>query len=1269
MTVDREAARRHRTKDDAGWCDRRFCGRYSTPAAVIGNCQRIEFSQTPPIDAAAAPPVAFRFSAAVDQPSPIRLSHPTPWLPRLSRTAGRALIGLGFGVFGAVVGRAQAHRIESAPPSLIEAGAPHFEVRSYQTLGLDTPPTDLHVLPDGRLLLLAGPQIAIGDGVRWETFRQAADDPSPPAATVAVDSDGGIYRGVVGGFARVVFGSDARWRMRFVAPCTIDESGHPPFLHTAIQAGNEWFWHGDSGPLVAWRPGQTARVMGRADTIEHVFEWRGAFYMSDRTNGRLWRLTGQTAEPVTFRTDISARDTATSAVRLGPDQLLVGTYGHGAQLFDGATMQPFPNTGYLNDGARINALCETAGGLYAAAVEGLGLVFFDRQGRAVQVLDHVLDQQLNHIQRLGVAGGAIVGLLGEGIVRVEFPSRVSHFEPVAGTRLSTAHPYRFNGRLWLMADGNLHRGVYDPFGRLTGFEVDSPANHFVFAFYTVFGVPVATTEHGAFTRTERGWEPFAPDSVNLRILEAAPRNGRWLYAAAGEIGWLQSTAEGIAVTRLPAPNLESPYNVETAGDGFIWMEQGNGRLARVRVTGDRPAIEIFGRQDGLPEGWIQVFQLDGQVRFSVDGQILRFAESSRHFEPDDSFARDFPGLTNIVGRPVRDALGRVWITANGSVQVFAGARGHCRNLREAMPPGFQPYYFTCEAGGVVWMHSDRHLARFDPALPPAPSPPLSALITRLNFFGAGRMEFSPGGTLPPIDFSDNSFAVHFVVSNCPFAAAVDFEVRLEGAESRWTSTGTAGSTVFNHLKEGRYVLHIRPEAAGKIGEEAMLTLVVRPPWFRTPWAYVGYVIGVAGFLVLIARITSYLEHREKVRLEHLVKQRTEELNAGIERRRRLEAQLQQSQKLESLGTLAGGIAHDFNNILTSILGNCELAVISAGDNEGLQQDLQEIRTAGLRARDLVAQILTFSRQHNITLVPIDLSAPVAEALKLIRPSMPSTIEIVARLSSGIVLADATQIHQVVVNLCNNAVHSMRNRPGRLEISLDRIEVTANLAAEIPHLQPGPAMRLTVADTGAGMDAAMLERIFDPFFTTKAPGEGTGLGLAIVQGIVRGHQGAVKVQSVPGSGTTFEIYFPITAASTVMQPPAEAAPQGRGEEILVVDDERSIVAFVEQRLRQLGYRPTVFSNSQAALAAVVAEPRRFQAIVTDLTMPGLTGDELIRQTRAAGADVPAVLITGYGTEALRNSLSSLPRCTMLSKPFQGDDLVRALAALLGGTNST
>jgi CheY-like chemotaxis protein len=383
----------------------------------------------------------------------------------------------------------------------------------------------------------------------------------------------------------------------------------------------------------------------------------------------------------------------------------------------------------------------------------------------------------------------------------------------------------------------------------------------------------------------------------------------------------------------------------------------------------------------------------------------------------------------------------------------------------------------------------------------------------------------------------------------------------------------------------------------------------------------------------------------------------------------LEAQLLQAQKLESLGTLAGGIAHDFNNILTSILGYCGLAVLSSGDNEALKADLNQIRAAGMRARDLVAQILTFSRQRKITLVPLNLAEPVADALKLVRASIPTTVEISSQLTNGNVQADSTQIHQIVINLCQNAAHAMRGRGGRIDITLEPTDVCDALSAEMPGLSPGPAMRLTVSDNGCGMPPATLERIFDPFFTTKSPGEGTGLGLSIVQGIVHSHHGAVRVRSQPGLGTTFDLFFPVTAEPVAPVQDTNTVPRGNAEEILVADDEPSVAAYVARQLEQLGYRPTVFTDPREALSAVTAGPQRFQVIVTDLTMPYLTGVELVQGCRAAGADLPALIITGYGTEALRANLQSMARCKILPKPFEGADLARMLQSLLRGGSPT
>lgn len=1175
----------------------------------------------------------------------------------------RLLIGMAFLGVGITAARAQSRVIGESAPGLTETGAPLFDVRTYQSLGLDASPTDLQVLPDGRLLLIAGHQIAIGDGLRWEHFQQSVDDPLTPAQTVAVDHDGEIYMGVVGGFARVEFGQDARWRLRLVATWTAGDAAPVPALRFGVQAGDDWFWHSESGPVVSWRPGKSSRIVGREGTTKHIFRLKDDFFVSDGTIGSLARITDDGMTDIRHVPDVTAWDTLSCAVPYDANQLLVGTVGRGLKLFDGTVARDFPNPGKLGEGAHINALREISEGVYVAAAEGYGLVFFNRDGRTIQVLSSRLAHQLNHIRQLRVTGDTITGLLADGIVRVEFPSRLSHYDPFAASRLTSGEPLRVDGQLWLFGDGHLVRGTYDEHGLIDGFEMDSPPGSFVFSVSMATGRLLVFTEKGAYWRTKDAWVPVGPDLGNTRIISDTPVAGRWLYTKPNEVGWLRPTDSGLEIERFEVPLLGTTYGSIAGGDGTIWLELGNSRIGRVRVMDGKPIVESFGREAGIPDGWAQVFSLDGEINFNVGRQILRFDERSRRFVHDEKFARDFPGITNISARPAIDPLGRLWIVTNGSVHVFEGKRGQWRDLNEPMPLGFIPYSFVFETNGVAWLHSGRRLVRFDPGLPSAPVAPLRALISHLKFLSSGRTEFPTAAQLAPLAHNDNSFSAHFVAPNCPFASAVDFEVKLDGANLPWTSTGAGGSTTFNHLKPGSYVLRVRPRDAGAVGGEASLGFTVRSPWYLTRWAYFGYVVAAIALATIIIRTVSALQRRDKIRLQRLVEERTQELNAGIERRRRLEAQLLQAQKLESLGTLAGGIAHDFNNLLTSILGNCELAIMTVGNDPSVGNELRQIMAAGGRARDLVTQILTFSRQRNIALSPINLAVPVADAIKLIRSSTPATIEISSHLSDGNVRADSTQIHQIVINLCNNAVQAMSGHSGRIEVTLERTEVTETFAAELPGLAPGAAMHLSVSDNGCGMSGATLQRVFDPFFTTKAPGEGTGLGLSIVQGIVRGHKGVVRVRSQPGQGTTFDLYFPVTTDEVVTLPVAGKVPRGQQEKIMVVDDEPSVASYVARQLERLGYSPVVFTDPHAALAEVISAPQRFQAIITDLTMPRLSGVELVEQCRAAGATMPVTIITGYGTDELQATLQTFTHCKVLSKPFEGDDLARMVHRML------
>ncbi len=376
------------------------------------------------------------------------------------------------------------------------------------------------------------------------------------------------------------------------------------------------------------------------------------------------------------------------------------------------------------------------------------------------------------------------------------------------------------------------------------------------------------------------------------------------------------------------------------------------------------------------------------------------------------------------------------------------------------------------------------------------------------------------------------------------------------------------------------------------------------------------------------------------------------------------AQLRQAQKMEAIGTLAGGIAHDFNNILAAILGYTELAMDDLPPDSRTWRNLQEVLTAGHRAKDLVRQILTFSRQHEPERKPLPLHLLVREVLNLLRAVIPSTITLQAQVETeGIVCADPTQIHQVLLNLCANAEYAMRQTGGVLEIRLEAVEVTESFATLHPLLHPGPHLRLTGRDTGQGMPPEVLERIFEPFFTTKPAGEGTGMGLSVVHGIIAKHEGGMTVESTPGHGTTCTIYLPrldgptAHAAST-----AGALPRGR-ESILFVDDEEPLAQLGHQMLTQLGYTVVTRTSSVEALEAFRATPHRFDLVITDQTMPNMTGAQLARELLSLRPDIPIILCTGFSHTLTEERARELGIRAFLLKPLTSRDLALTIRRVL------
>jgi PAS domain S-box-containing protein len=367
-------------------------------------------------------------------------------------------------------------------------------------------------------------------------------------------------------------------------------------------------------------------------------------------------------------------------------------------------------------------------------------------------------------------------------------------------------------------------------------------------------------------------------------------------------------------------------------------------------------------------------------------------------------------------------------------------------------------------------------------------------------------------------------------------------------------------------------------------------------------------------------------------------------------RKKLEDQLQQAQKMEAIGTLAGGIAHDFNNILGAAMGYAELALNEVEDKSLPDQYLREVLHAGRRAKDLVKQILTFSRQTDQERTPVLVRLIVKEVVKLLRASLPSTIELHQNTQSdALVMGDPTQIHQVLMNLCTNAGYAMRDQGGRLTVNLGPVELDPEFTAGHPNLKSGPYLKLTVSDTGPGIAESELDRIFEPFFTTKEKGEGTGMGLAVVHGIVTSHGGDIFVRSEPGQGTTFTVLFPAVERRIEPETRLEIPPPSGTESILFVDDELALANAAKHMLESLGYDVITRTNGLEALELFEHQPDRFDLVITDMTMPGLTGDQLAQKLMEIRSDLPVILCTGFSARINEEKALALGIRAFVSKP--------------------
>ncbi|MEQ8189930.1 MAG: ATP-binding protein [Candidatus Eremiobacterota bacterium] len=386
-----------------------------------------------------------------------------------------------------------------------------------------------------------------------------------------------------------------------------------------------------------------------------------------------------------------------------------------------------------------------------------------------------------------------------------------------------------------------------------------------------------------------------------------------------------------------------------------------------------------------------------------------------------------------------------------------------------------------------------------------------------------------------------------------------------------------------------------------------------------------------------------------------------------EEKKKLQEELNMAQKLKSLGTLSGGIAHEFNNILGVILGYAEMTMDELPPDSRLNENLMQIVKSCFRAKDIVKQILFFSQKGKKEIKPLKLSDTIKEAFELINPLIPSTISICKNFegNSSVIAGDATSIHQILINLCTNAIHSMSEGKGIINVTLTDIDINEKNLSIYRGLSPGHWVKLTVSDTGHGMESNVMEHIFEPFFTTKSTGKGSGMGLSVVHGIVKSHNGDIKVYSTPGKGTNFDIFFPcLNDYNEYIKNETEEKPLyiSKGIRILFVDDEETIVAIGEKFLKRFGCNVFGTVSSEEALKVFADRPCEFDLIITDQTMPGMSGIELIKKIKAIRDDIPVILCTGHSDYINEENFSAMGVTKLLMKPFSFKILGEAIQSV-------